>query len=76
METVFVIKALRKGEWYFLRIDTEDGIHKMDDHIWGQDLYLAIEFKSYTEAETLLNKRIKESFWGGYFAIEKYFVSR
>jgi hypothetical protein len=65
---IFVIKGLDRGQWKY--------VSTYDDPHWDEDIYFAKRFKSYTEAEAFLLQAFKQLHWGGYFGIEKYFVSR
>lgn len=68
MKTVFVIKALKKGIWEYLTA--------WPSKRWDPDLYAALEFETYLGAEKFLSDAVKTEHWGGFFQIEKYFVSR
>ena len=70
MEEIFVIKALQKGAWYYYRA------HANADRIWDHDLYVASKFESYKEAETFLKGACDNLYWGGFFQIEKFYLSR
>lgn len=70
MSVEFVIKALRRGIWFYFR-DHEDRNRQ-----WTEDLYQARKFISYAQAEVFLFEKGKSDHWGGYFQIEKNFVQR
>lgn len=68
----YTIKALKKGAWYYY--------HKSEsndpDRQWESDLYFADRFKTEKEAEDHFKNMCKIYHWGGYFKVDKYFVSR
>lgn len=68
MKTVFVIKHLKKGIWVYFT--------SWEDRKWDADLYCAKEFETYVEAEAFLKGKCDTEHWGGFFQIEKHFVSR
>jgi len=65
--TVFVIKSLQKGIWYYYR-----GVERRE---WDVDLYVAHKFSEYKDAEYFLKTAFREKHWGGFYQIEKNFVN-
>lgn len=66
--TQFIIKKLVKHETKYL------GHNDKWDDLYGP--WGARKFESEKEAEEYLLKSFHEKFWGGMFAIEKYYVSK
>lgn len=74
METEFVIKNLRSGDWYYFKSNKWNP--SQGETYWSTDLYEAAKFTTYPEAEQRLKEGCEKEHWGGYFKIDKVFVNR
>lgn len=63
----YTIMKLDRGVWrYFIQPSDK----------WTEDLYFCTKYNTHEEAQEVLNTMIDTKFWGGYFKIEEYTVSR
>jgi hypothetical protein len=69
-QEIYVIKRIIKGCWVYFTGEEDY------NREWANDVYRAKRFKNNEEAVGFLQDAFKTRHWGGFFTIEKFYVSR